>query len=319
MTMLMDIRYLIDCKKSIQPGQVDCPSWDHFFSAFNDSDRVKTVFPQVAAKVKHWLVLPEYSYDNNEIPVGVALPTGGDGSEADVITHAFTAILDGMTTDESICIDVTGMMRPHILFLLYYLKNKGIFSFDMMYTEPQHYRRKEETAFASEDVSEVRQVAGFEGAHPSGLGEDVLIVGAGYDHHLISHVIESKASARLIQLHSLPSLSADMYQESLLRLERVSSSSAPAIDGHQIYSSANDPFIVAAVLSETVDRLQKSGKVSNLYLSPLATKPQAIGFGLFYLNNSFTIPMSMIFPYASRYERDTSTGVGRTWIYPIRF
>ena len=317
--MLMDIRYLIDCKMLIQPGQADCPSWDHFVSAFNDSDRIKAVFAQIAAKVKHWLVLPEYGYDNNEMPAEAVLPMEGDGSEADVIINAFKALLDGMTPGASICIDVTGMMRPHILFLLYYLKNKGISSFDMMYTEPLHYRRKEETAFASEDVFEVRQVAGFEGTHPSGLGEDVLIVGVGYDHHLISHVIESKASARLIQLHSLPSLSADMYQESLLRLERVSSSSAPAIDGHQIYSSANDPFIVAAVLSETVDRLQKSGKVSNLYLSPLATKPQAIGFGLFYLKNNFTIPMSMIFPYASRYERETSKGVGRTWIYPIRF
>jgi hypothetical protein len=317
--MLMDIRYLIDCKKSIQLGQQDCPSWDYFISAFNDSDRVKSVFAQVVAKTKRWIILPEYKYGEKEMPPEEVLPFEMGGSEADVIIGAFEALLKGIVAGESICIDVTGMMRPHILFLLYYLKNVGVVNFDMMYTEPLHYRRKEETAFASEDVSEVRQVAGFEGAHPSGLGEDVLIIGVGYDHHLISNVIESKASARIIQLHSLPSLSADMYQESLLRLERVSSSFAPAIDGHQIYCSANDPFIVAAVLSENVDRLQKSGKVSNLYLSPLATKPQAIGFGLFYLKNDNAMPMSMIFPYASRYERETSKGVGRTWIYPIRF
>ena len=189
----------------------------------------------------------------------------------------------------------------------------------MMYTEPLHYQRKEETAFASKDVSEVRQVTGFEGDHQPNTDGEVLIVGVGYDHHLISHVIDSKSSAQLVQLHSLPSLSADMYQESLLRLDRVSSSYSPASADNQIYCSANDPFLVAAVLTETVEKFQRAGRIGNLYLSPLATKPQAIGFGLYYLKNISPIPMSMIFPYASSYDRETSKGIGRTWIYPIRF
>ena len=317
--MLMDICYLIDCKRGFNLGTVDCPQWDYFISAFNDSDRVKSVFSSVSASVKHWLILPEYKYSDTNFPGHEALPFLQDGNEADVIIHAFENLLTRMAPGSTLCIDVTGMMRPHILFLLYFLKNKGIQSFDMIYTEPLHYSRKEDTTFASEDVFEVRQVAGFEGTHPSRVGDDVLIIGLGYDHHLISHVIESKPGARIIQMHSLPSLSADMYQESLLRLERVSSSFASLTEGHQVYCSANDPFLVSAVLAESVSRLEKGGKVTNLYLSPLATKPQVVGFGLYYLKNKSNIPTSMIFPFSSRYERETSKGVGRSWVYPIRF
>ncbi|WP_313238650.1 hypothetical protein [Delftia acidovorans] len=317
--MILDTCYLIDCKKEFNPGQANSPQWDYFISALNDSDRVKSVFASVAAKVKRWLILPEYKYSDAELLIYDSLPLSEDGNEADVIIHAFENLLEDMDVGATLCIDVTGMMRPHILFMLFLLKNKGVQSFDLVYTEPLHYRRKEETEFASEDVYEVRQVAGFEGIHPSRIGDDVLIIGLGYDHHLISHVIESKPGARIIQMHSLPSLSADMYQESLLRLERVSSSFASMADSREVYCSANDPFLVSAVLAENISRLEKGGGVSNIYLSPLATKPQVVGFGLFYLNNKSTIPISMIFPFSSRYERETSKGVGRSWVYPIRF
>lgn len=316
---MMDFRHLIDCKKIVQPGAADCPTWNFFVSAFNDSDRVKTVFNRTIADSKYWLVLPEYNYKDEELPAEAFLPKAEIMSEDDVIITALDALIDKLKPESLLCIDVTGMMRPHILFILYYLQSRNITSFDMMYTEPLHYQRKEETAFASKDVSEVRQVTGFEGTHLPNTDEDVLIVGVGYDHHLISHVIDSKPSAQLVQLHSLPSLSADMYQESLLRLERVSSSYTPAIIDNQIYCSANDPFLVAAVLSETIKKLHRARRIGNLYLSPLATKPQAIGFGLFFLKNTLPIPMSMIFPYASSYAKKTSKGIGRTWIYPIRF
>lgn len=314
----MDFQHLVDCKEIVQPGTKDCPSWNFFVSALNDSDRVRIVFSQIIANSKYWLILPEYNYKDEELPADARLPKAEYISEDDVIITALDALIDRLTPQSSLCIDVTGMMRPHILFLLYYLKHKNITSFDMMYTEPLHYQRKEETAFASEDVSEVRQVTGFEGIHLPNTDGDVLIVGVGYDHRLISHVIESKPSAQLVQLHSLPSLSADMYQESLLCLEHVSSSYTPAVLDH-IYCSANDPFLVAAVLTETVEKLHRARKVGNLYLSPLATKPQVIGFGLYYLKNILLIPTSMIFPYASSYSRETSKGIGRTWIYPIRF
>jgi hypothetical protein len=317
--MIMEISYLIDCKRVLVPGANDSPHWDYFVSALNDSERVRTVFSAISATSKHWLILPEYQYSESELPKEGILPHLSSGDEADVIMHAFANFLSQMHENAKLCIDVTGMMRPHILFLMFFLRKKNVRCFDMIYTEPRHYSRKQDTAFASEDVFEVRQVVGFEGAHPSNPSSDVLIVGLGYDHHLISHVIESRPGARILQLHSLPSLSADMYQESLLRLERVSSSFASLPEAGQVYCSANDPFVVSAVLAENVTRLERGGLTNSLYLSPLATKPQVIGFGLYYIKRKSTIPASMIFPYSSRYERETSTGVGRSWIYPISF
>jgi len=280
---------------------------------------VSPIYAKIEADRKFWFIPPEYNYELGKLPKVDVLSNSGAGSEDEVIINAFDGLFSKIPRNSRICIDVTGMMRPQILFLLFFLKNRGFMSFDMIYTEPRHYRRKADTSFASEDISEVRQISGFEGSHTPISSGDVLIVGVGYDHHLISSAIESKAGAKVIQLHSLPSLSADMYQESLLRLERVSSSFTPALDGKHIYGSANDPFLVSSILSVTVNRLLKSGELSNLYLSPLATKPQTIGFGIFYLKAVIDLPMSIIFPFSSRYDRETSSGIGRTWRYPINF
>jgi hypothetical protein len=58
-------------------------------------------------------------------------------------------------------------------------------------------------------------------------------------------------------------------------------------------------------------------RVTNVYFSPLATKPQAVGFGLHYLKRMRGTATSIIYPLRPSYDKETSTGVGRSWIYPI--
>lgn len=143
-------------------------------------------------------------------------------------------------------------------------------------------------------------------------------MGIGYDHHLISHVVQAKEGARVVQLHSFPSLSADMYHESILRFDKVQSEQ-PRSGDEIYYSSANDPFVTAASLAQAVDSAGRHQRITNLYLSPLATKPQAVGFGLHFLRHLRGTPASIIYPSSPRYTRETTTGVGRAWIYPIHF
>ncbi|MCY1557209.1 hypothetical protein D9M68_940400 [compost metagenome] len=131
-------------------------------------------------------------------------------------------------------------------------------------------------------------------------------------------MILEKEGSRLVQLHSLPSLSADMYQESLIRLDRASVPSHPS-DDQVFFSSANDPYLTATALSKAYSRLKSMRNITNLYISPLATKPQALGFGLFYIRELESTPSSVIFPYSSKYSRETSKGIGRSWVYPIFF
>lgn len=260
-------------------------------------------------------ILPEYKYATAEI---------GHLADASILTDLHEAELveaglkeASLKAETRLCIDITGFMRPHILFFMKYLKGLGCKSVDMLYTEPEHYTRKAETAFSLDEVIEVRQVAGFEGVHTPDMSNDVLILGGGYDHNLMGRVILGKENARLVHLHGFPSLSADMYHESLLRLDRVSFGSARAAEDLTAYSSANDPFVTASILSETYGEIASRKPISNLYLASLATKPQAVGFGLFYLRELEGTASSIIFPYFGEYSKETSKGIGRTWVYPI--
>lgn len=308
--------YLMDSKQALTEARKK-QGWDLFLSAYNDNERVQRPFQCITASHKCWWSLPEYGYKPNELPTDV-IQIAAKNNEADFISEGLANSGFSASSMQSICIDITGFMRPHILYFLKYLKGVGVKQIDMIYTEPEHYSRKAETTFSIDDVIQVRSVLGYEGQHVHGMDRDVLIVGVGYDHGLMSRVILEKESARLLQLHCFPSLSADMYHESILRLDRVSSASKARDHEQVLFSSANDPYVTAAELSRAYSRLKKSG-LTNLYLSPLATKPHTLGFGLFYLKELETTASSLIFPFSARYSRETGKGLGRSWIYPIVF
>ena len=304
--------YYIDAKRLLADASAE--KWDIFISAYNDSDRVKTIFSKIKAPKKIWWMLPEYSYSDVEFPKdGAEIRDLKFEQEDDLVRNGLEGLVEAST---KICIDITGLMRQHILFIMRFLKSIGCLRFDFIYTEPEHYSRKQDTRFSIGEVSAVRQVAGFEGQHTTDTTNDVLIMGSGYDHLLVGRVILSREKARLVQLHALPSLSADMYHEALLRLDRVGGTADIAED-QTYFSSANDPFVTAATLSEAREALHKRKPITNLYLTSLATKPQAVGFGLFFLKELEGTPASVIFPCITRYDRETGTGLGRTWAYPI--
>lgn len=309
---MLSIRYLVDAKLPLSEDH----EWDIFISAYNDSRRVQDIFDKVKSVEKHWIILPEYCYAPIELPSSPNVWVATEKNEADQIINSVGKIVGAAPKKARICIDITGFMRPQILFVLKYMKAQGFIEFNMLYTEPGQYSRKEDTPFSLDDVNEVRQVSGYEGLHSHDMSQDLIIIGTGYDHELISRVILEKEGSRLVQLHSLPSLSADMYQESLIRLDRASVPSHPN-DDQVFFSSANDPYLTATALSRAYRRLKSMRNITNLYLSPLATKPQALGFGLFYIAELEGTSASVIFPYSSKYSRETSKGVGRSWVYPI--
>jgi hypothetical protein len=292
--------------------------WDIFVSAYNESGRVRIAFEKIAAHSKVWVSIPEYAYTEAELSClsGVIRCDPSDTESAVVQRIVECVGVDALRT-RRVCIDITGFMRPQILFMIKYLVDTGVKSFWLAYSEPERYSRKEHTAFSKEEISNVRQVHGYEGVHSDDMTRDVLMVGVGYDDALISRVINDKDSARLVQMLSLPSLSADMYQESVLRLDRTGANTDLSHDNRVIFAPANDPFVIAAELSDKYKDLCRGNQVSNLYLSPLATKPQAVGFALFYLHELTSEPASIVFPFARFYERETSKGIGRTWLYHV--
>lgn len=312
--MNVDVAPLIDAK--IQLKGYAGEAWDLLISAYNDSERVQRVFKTVPARRRAWWILPEYNYSASEVSCLTDAFILPPGPENEVVTEGPQEV--GFEVGQRLCVDITGMMRPQILFLMAYLRNQGCRSFDLIYTEPEHYKRRADTQFSIGEDVEVRSVAGYIGAHENDMNGDVLVLGVGYDHQLISHALQAKEAARILQLHSFPSLSADMYHESILRLHRVRSERSRI--GDEVYfSSANDPFVIASSLSTAVASVHKHRPITNIYLTPLATKPQAVGFALYYLRHLTEWPASMIYPNAAMYDKETSKGVGRSWIYPISF
>ena len=111
-------------------------------------------------------------------------------------------------------------MRPHLLYLTLLLFHKGVRKFDVLYSEPQRYSKKENTTF-SEGTIHVRQVDGYVGLNSTAPHGDFLIIGSGYDDRLIKAVANEKDKADKVQIFGLPSLRADMYQENVLRAHRA--------------------------------------------------------------------------------------------------
>lgn len=308
------IDYTFQYRSTVTPDELPELTWDLFVSAYNPCDRVRNVFNLVNATRKDWIIHNEYHFASGDVPVGAF--SSDSESEDEFILQYFESCggVDAFKTAK-ICIDVTGFMRPHMLFLIRYLFENGVKKFDVLYTEPGQYSERDSTKFSSDDVDLVRQVAGYEGVNNHIEENDVLIVNAGYEDRRIAEVADEKEKARKIVIYGLPSLKADMYQQSVLRTRGAYDALG---DTHRkAYAPASDPFATATVLSKLIEEENQRKPVSNLFLAPLATKPQALGFGLYYLTEGIGKAISIIYPFSATYQADASSGMGRIWMYSI--
>jgi len=290
--------------------------WDLFISAYNESERVQKVFEWAVAGTKLWVIHPEYGLPADQVPVGALQPPNGD--EAEFIGAVLDAYAGDLAT-ASICVDITGMMRPHVMLFALMLFARGVKRFDVIYSEPDHYKKQELTSFSILPVAIVRPVLGFEGTHTTATDNDLLIIGSGYDDALIARVAEHKRSARKLQIFGLPSLRPDMYQQNVLKARRAAESvgASGASIAHSYFAPANDPFVTAAVLQSMVRSENQRRTLTNLYLCPLATKPQALGFALYFLSELSGTATSIVFPFAKGYSAETSTGLSRVCKYTL--
>ena len=292
-------------------------AWDVLISAYVPGDRTKRAFEQANATHKWWLLFPEYGYGATDRPTGNVFQGSSDGEAS-----FFAEFWESLPTDAlelRLCIDITGFIRPYLIYLVRWLVEKGVSRVDAIYSEPVRYENRELTEFSGDVVTEVRQVAGCEGLHVPDTSRDLLIIGAGYEDALISHVAESKAKATKLQLIGFPSLRADMYQENILRIRRAEESLGGTVndDTYTFFAPANDPFVAATELSRTVQQWKERQEITNLYLSPLSTKVHALGFALFYVTECRDTATSIIFPFEDRYSTSASEGVARTWKYTV--
>jgi hypothetical protein len=293
------------------------PTWDLFLSAYNKSTRVKEVFAGVRAARKDWLIHPEYDFGGEDLPESAKVLNHRDEAE---FWHQYfeEAGIAALPPTARLCVDSTGFMRPHLMLLLRLLRSCGFLKLDVLYADPKAYESGDKTTFTKGAVTEVRQVRGFEGTHgPDAGANDLLLIGAGYDDELIRRVAESKRAARKLEMFGLPSLQPHMYEENRLRAALAEEAVGPLSSRHLLFAPANDPFATAQEIHDRLKDERNARRFANLYLSPLGTKAQALGFALYYLCECVGEAASIIFPYADYYSPETSIGLARVWLYEI--
>jgi len=296
-------------------------TYDLFLSAFNLGERTVEVYERIEATEKIWLIHTEYGLSGAELPSGQKFEL----ANSDEAIYC-KALIDGLLASGKLnvartrmCIDITGILRPHLMLITLYLKRLGVRVVDMLYAEPKHYALKEKTPFSTGSILEVRPVRGFEGASSMRGGEDFLVIGMGYDDRLLAAVAENKDKAEKHQVFGLPSLRADMYQESVLRSRRAADELGDPnfSETHRSFAPANDPFGTASVIGEIIEQRLARYRATSIMLCPLGTKAQALGFALYHIYEGAPLGARIVFPFSEGYSPKTGTDLARAWLYRV--
>ena len=292
---------------SFHPGE----RYDIFIATYNFTDRVKKPPQNIIADEKIWIMLPEYQDD-----VFLAGKTQYylKGTRDYEGVRKFCSSLN-LKEHGKVCIDSTGFMVPHLLIMLRCLRNHVARPIvDVMYSEADRYADAEKTIF-SDSFSSVSQIEGYEGRHVSKMETDLMIIASGYDHSRIRDVANYKKRAAKVQLIGFPSMKADMLQENVLAASTAELFSVCPLS-NSIFAPAYDPFTTAQAIKDYIDKKQQERAITNLYMAPLSSKPQALGMALYYLwEDGLNKPVSIVYPECERYVQDNAIGVGRIWIY----
>lgn len=294
------------------------PQYDVFISGYVNSQRVQEPADNIKSAQKVWFATEEEGHDLYLAGKDVTYIKPNEDYKP-IVEKLRSLQLSG----KSVCVDSTGFRIPYLMFLMRCMAMLNIKNFDVLYTEPTKYRCAENTQF-SDLFYEVKQMYGMSGVHTSQNDNDLLIIAAGYDHSRIVDVAnDKKGCQKKVLLFGFPAISPGMFQENILRAHEAESAIGTEcfkdMDSN-IYSPAYDPFVTAQAISEYIEKQKKYRHITNIYLSPLSTKPHAIGMALYFLwELGFNKSISLIYPYCQHYITDNSDGIARIWRYEIQF
>lgn len=289
--------------------------YDVLISAYCHDARVEVPWSKIDAKRKIWIVDPNNS--------NLIFKPDGEGFLLNNLTD-LTSVLDfpesmGIKSNARICVDCTGFIIPVLLVLLRGFQIHNILSFDVVYSEPQRYLDAENTSF-SDFYFETRQILGYGGMHTSDMNNDILLIASGYDDQRISDIANYKKSVKKkVQILGFPPLQADMFQENIVKAYNAESalgSQCFEMMDNNIFSPAYDPFVTAQYIKEYLEERQIKSPFSNIYFSPLSSKPHALGIALFYIwEEGHRQAMSVLYPHCKNYITENSEGIGCIWKY----
>lgn len=287
--------------------------YDIFISMFSTSERVLLPADKIIADQKYWIADER---DKDNLFLTGKTPVILNSNEDYITLMKWMQCLD--LAGKRICIDSTGFTTPYLMFILRMLSNLKISEYDVLYSEPKRYKDAESTEF-SQEFYDVQQIWGLAGKHQSNTDNDLLVIAAGYDHSRIIDVATKKKSAKKVLMFGFPPMSAEMYQENILRAYKASEAIGTECFRDltsNIYAPANDPFATAQELKEYIELNNTRKPFTNIYLAPLSSKPQSLGIALYYISEKLCLKnYSIIDPLCKKYFTDISEGISKYWIY----
>jgi hypothetical protein len=305
--------------------------YDLFISAYNKETMVTDVYNNIDATKKIWLLFPDYEevnlaeidglyYLNEDLTVNMT------DLEMEYINSFIYFINLESYNSRKICIDITGFVKPYMIYLLIILEDLGFTNIDILYSEPNSYENKEETEFSKKEIICTRSVNGFDGRPKEGLN-DLFIINVGYDSKLTIEMASFKKEVKKREiLLGFPSLQPIMYQENILNLEKASDElSLSESNFKPLLAPANNPFETAKVINDFIrEYIKTHDDVKIIYLAPLATKAQTLGMVLFYLfekqdleTNKITV--KFVYPFTKSYSSSAGEDLFRINKYEIDF
>lgn len=291
-------------------------SYDVFISAFDGCHRTLETYDKIISKEKYWLLFPQY-----KIPDTITIPENVLFSEEVVENEYINEVVSqmGNLKERVICIDSTGFLIPHLMYLMMLLKRNGLKEYHILYSAPMKYVRDEATIF-SIGANQTRTILGYSSSPKSVNGDDVLIMLTGFNDALLTNVARDKSKSKYKYLFlGFPPLQADMYQQNLIQLHK----SKETIGQTNVYyckAPAYDPFISASKIQKVIDNMgiEKRSDIGFIHIAPLSTKPMAIAAALVYMNNP-NLPIDVVYSTSDQYMCNHSEGISRTWRYVIEF
>ena len=212
-------------------------------------------------------------------------------------------------------------MRNVLALLIIALGHFGAKKINVLYSEPIQYIDNEKTHF-SVAANQVRTLYGT-AITPTTNAKDSLIMSIGFDHDLMSQVVNDYESATFYPLYAFPSLSADMFQQSAYRSSNIIPIRNNDLTTRKFFAPANDPFSTAKQIQKIVKIIyfKEQNLKHNIYLCPLSTKAQVVGHAYYWWkegqHQTSRGMINIVLPMCTSYKRETSIGLKRVWQYTL--
>ena len=221
---------------------------------------------------------------------------------------------------KKIVIDFSIMIKPYIFVLLKYLLcERNMEKIYLLYTEPASYHKlklkkvpknnnQEDSEYFTKGTVKIGEVPTYSGKREL-TKKSALVVLLGFEGERAVQVFNEVSPDLTIPVNGFPAYRPEFKDLSILSNEELLKDSE--IMKELTYAPANDPFETKKTLEEIYS---KHSDNYNISVSPLGTKPMAIGSCLFALEHS---DIRIIYPYPIEYNIKSSKGFGETWNYIV--